>query len=306
MSAVSAFRDGVRRTIRGLDAWIMGPADDRAYGALRIGYALAAFAVLLDLWPFRNTLFADSGLFGGASPGQPLVPPNVFGIARSEGAVTVVLVVAALAIACLGLGIFPRAAAVVTYVWTLSYGATAPVSQSGFDTILRVVGFVIVLFPSYGPFRVLPYRPPDAPPRIYALRMIQWQLFLIYACTVWLKAPDPFWRNGEAVTYFMMSMFARFPNPAAADIGPAGALLDYGTLLIEITVPFLLWMRRTRWLGVLAGLALHVGIGVTSKLALFTLSIVPLYFAFFEREDFDRLARLFPRATPATERGIRT
>jgi hypothetical protein len=123
---------------------------------------------------------------------------------------------------------------------------------------------------------------------------------LIYVCTVWLKAPDQFWRNGDAITYFMMSMFARFPDPSLANIGPIGAVLDYGTLVIEATVPFLLWMRRTRFLGVFLGVCLHVGIGITSKLALFTVCIVPLYAAFFERRDFERIAGWFGRNAPNT------
>jgi hypothetical protein len=303
MRLLSLLASEPRRVAVAIDEWFFAPADDRAYAALRIGYAVAAFAVLVDFWQFRYTLLASTGLFGGATAGGgPLLPLNVLTLARSEMAVSGVMVVAGAAIVCLGLGVFPRTAAIATYVWTLSYAATAPVSQSGFDTILRVVGFVLVICPSFGPWRLGSSRHLRQPP-VYGLRLVQWQLMLIYVCTVWLKAPDQFWRNGEATTYFMLSMFARFPDPSLASIGPLGALLDYGTLLVETTVPFLLWMRRTRFLGVFLGVGLHVGIGVTSKLALFTVCILPLYFAFFERQDFDRIATWFGRGTERREPG---
>jgi hypothetical protein len=298
MRALTALFGEVRRLAVGIEEWFLGAADDRAYAALRIGYAFAAFAVLVDFWPFRYTLLASTGLFGGASMGAPLLPLNVFTWARSEGAVTAVMLVSGAAMVCLGFGVLPRAAAAITYLWTLSYAATAPASQSGFDTILRVIGFVLVIGPSFGPWRLGRHSPRAGPPPAYGLRLVQWQLMLIYVCTVWLKAPDPFWRNGEATTYFMMSMFARFPDPSLANIGPIGALLDYGTLLVETMVPFLLWMRRTRFLGVFLGVSLHVGIGVTSKLALFTVCILPLYAAFFERHDFDRIAIWLGRIPP--------
>ena len=297
MRALRGLSGVVRRGGAGIEDWLLGAADDRAYAALRIGYAIAALAVLVDFWPFRYSLLASTGLFGGATVHAPLFPLNVFVLARSEAAVSAVMIIAAAAMICLGLGVLPRAAAVVTYVWTLSYATTAPVSQSGFDTILRVVGFVLVVGPSFGPWRIGSYIPPRQPPPAYGLRLVQWQVMLIYVCTVWMKAPDPFWRNGEATTYFMMSMFARFPDPSFAYMGPLGALLDYGTLLIEVTVPFLLWMRRTRFLGLFLGVSLHVGIGLTSKLALFTVTIVPLYAAFFEREDFERIASWFGRGS---------
>ncbi|HVU03385.1 MAG TPA: HTTM domain-containing protein [Polyangiaceae bacterium] len=287
-----------RRALASVEEWFLGPADPRAYGVLRIGYAVSALCVLVDVFPSRHLLFADTGLFGGAEPGGPLFPLNVFRFVHGESAVTFTLLFFGAAIACLALGIVPRLAAAFTYLWTLSYYATAPASQSGFDTILRVVGFVMVIVPSHGSFRAFGAPSAEAAPPAYGLRFVQWQLMLVYLATVWLKAPDPFWRNGDAVTYFLMSMFARFPTAAAAHLGPLAGLFDYGTLFIEASVPFLLWMRRTRFLGVFLGVLLHVGIAATSRIALFSLTILSLYPAYLEAGDFDDLKRWFSREAP--------
>jgi hypothetical protein len=88
-----------------------------------------------------------------------------------------------------------------------------------------------------------------------------------------------------------MSMFSRHPTAAAAHLGAFGALLTYGTLLVEVSIPFLLWARRTRWLGVGLGAGLHIGIALTSELALFTLAMLPLYASYFEAADFDYIDR---------------
>jgi hypothetical protein len=281
----------LRRIASAIDDWFFGPADPRAYAALRIGYAVSCLAVLADIWPLRSTLLSSSGMFGG---GERRLSLNVFAWIHGDTAVTIAVLFFAAALACLALGIAQRLSAVAAYLWVCSYSATAPIALSGFDTILRVVGFVIVISPVV-PTWTLGRRSAgggsDCPPPSYGLRLVQWQVMLIYLCTVWLKAPDPFWRNGSAVPYFLMSMFARHPTSAAAHLGALGAAFTYGTLLIEVSVPFLLWMRKTRWLGVASGAALHLGIAATSDLALFTLAMLPLYAAFFEAQDFDEMAR---------------
>jgi hypothetical protein len=250
----------------------------------------------VDFWPLRHVLLATTGIFGGADL-ESAALTDVFRFARSEAAVTGMFVVAAAAIVALGLGFLPRFAAIVTYVWVLSYSDTASTALSGFDTILRCAGFVLVVSPQVPVWSIGPAwaKGRCSEPARYGLRMLQWQLMLIYVCTVWLKAPDEFWRRGEAITYFMMSMFARFPNPAFSHHAVLGGVLTYSTLLIEASLPFLLWNRRTRMLGVVLGAGLHLGIGLSARLALFTLAMVPLYAAFFETQDFAFVASWWPR-----------
>lgn len=275
-----------------VEEWFLGPADARAYAALRIGYACAGLAVLVDFWPLRLSLLSKAGMFGGAAPSLSS-PLNVFAWVHDDMGVTMVSLIAGVALVCLGLGVLPRLSAIVAYLWAVSYSATAAVALSGFDTILRVVGFVLAVSPTVDAWSLGRPTPRTAPPPAYGLRMVQWQVLLIYVCTVWLKAPDPFWRAGAAVPYFLMSIFARHPTAAAAHLGAIGALLTYGTLIVELSLPFLLWVRKTRWLGVGLGVGLHVGIALTSELALFTLAMLPLYTAYLEADDFERLSRWF-------------
>jgi hypothetical protein len=298
MSALRSLRSTALAAARGVEEWFFAPADPRAYAALRIGYGACALFVLVDLWPVRVALFGENGMFGGAvRAGFP--PLDVFAYARSDAAVTAVFVFVALAAAALALGVWQRAAALVVYAWAASYTMAAPVAQSGFDTILRVVGFAVAVSPTVTTWSVRPARACSAPPA-YGLRMVQWQVLLIYACTAWLKAPDPFWRDGEAISYFWMSMFSRFPSPVFAHYGVLGAVLTYSTLLIELALPFLLWVRKTRYLGIFLGVSLHFGIALTSKLALFSLAVTSLYVAFLEQHDFDRFAAwLGRRPAPA-------
>ncbi|MEI4861456.1 hypothetical protein Q8G41_28095, partial [Klebsiella pneumoniae] len=46
----------------------------------------------------------------------------------------------------------------------------------------------------------------------YGLRLMQWQLLIIYTITVWLKVPDQYWRNGQLLAYFSVSFYSRTPD----------------------------------------------------------------------------------------------
>jgi len=258
---------------------------------VRVTYAVAALSVLIDLFPLRQTLFANTSMFGGVQPEDPFRWLNLFSLVTSEAGVTVAFLAAGASMVALGLGIFPRASAAFIYLWVASYGQTTLVAQSGFDAVLRVVGFALVLGPQVTTWSV-GTRSPEKPVPAYGLRLIQWQLMLIYLCTAWLKAPDPFWRSGQQLPYFLMSMFARWPTAAVAHHPVVGALATYATLLTEAALPFLLWKRSTRAFGMFLGLALHGTIALTSRVALFSLSMIPLYLAFLETQDFESVVRI--------------
>jgi hypothetical protein len=279
-----------------LERWLMGPAEARTYAAVRIAFALAAAGIWLDLWSLREALFARSGSFG---PPRPLESSrlDLFQWVSSPAAVTALFVLVACAIVGLGLGVWQRLNAAIVYLWFVSYSTHAGLALGGFDTVGRLTSFVVLMSPAVSAFAI--WRPAGSEsPRVvpsYGLRMLQWQLMLIYWVTFWLKAPDRYWRSGEVISHFGVSMFARFPEPSFAELGVWDPLLSWGTLLIELTVPVLLWKRNTRWLGLFLGLCLHGAIALFGRLFLFSLTMVPLYLAFLERRDFELMARCFGR-----------
>jgi len=113
---------------------------------------------------------------------------------------------------------------------------------------------------------------------------------VLYTTTVWLKLPDGFWRSGQLLAYFSISQFSRTPdNLFLVRHEWLSALATYASLAIEASVPWLLWMKRTRPLAFAAGLGLHFVIGTTAKLGVFSLCMVPAYLSFLDRDDIDRI-----------------
>lgn len=281
-----------------------GPSDPRTYALVRIALSFAGLVNLVALWPYRHDYLASTGMISlnvvrNASRGG--FYSSVFFWVSSEAGVTVVVVVAALALVALGAGVWTRAAALVVFVWHVSYSLRAfPVLHS-WDSILRIYSFIVLVSPAGRLWSVAHWLRPkpsdseDAP--AYGLRLMQWQLYVIYLMTFWLKAPDPFWRNGQLLAYFSVSVFSRTPNGLFLVRHEwLSALGTYLSLAIEAGVPWLLSFRRTRALGFLAGFGLHFMVGATAMLGVFSVCMVAPYMAFIDRRDIDwltsRLSRL--------------
>lgn len=294
--------------VRKVVDFFWGPSDPRTYALVRIALATAGLVNLVDLWPYRHEYLASTGMVSldlirnGARGG---LYGSVFFWVTSETGVTAVVLLAALALLALGAGVWTRAAAALVFTWHVSYSLRAfPVLHS-WDSILRIYSFIVLVSPTgriWSASHVIRPDPRDAEPvPAYGLRLMQWQLFVIYLMTFWLKTPDPFWRNGQLLAYFSVSVFSRTPNELFLIRHEwLSAIGTYLSLAVEASVPWLLAFRRTRALGFLAGFGLHFMIGATAMLAVFSVCMIPPYMAFLDRRDIDWLVARFPRPKRAS------
>ncbi len=286
---------------RRLIDFFWGPADPRAYALVRIGLAIGGLLNLGDLWPHRFEFYASTGMvpLGAVHDAMRGIRyPSVFDYGDSEAATTAFFVVAALALLALGLGIFPRLAAALVYVWHLSASHRAPPILHGWDHILRAYSLIVLVSPMPRIW-MLRRGPRAASVPAYGLRMMQWQLAVIYLVTVWEKVPDPYWRNGQLLAYFSVSLFSRAPNTLFLVRHEwASALATYASLAIEASIPWLLWSRRTRMVGLLGGFALHVLVAATARITIFSTCVLVPYAAFLESADIDWFSALFRARSP--------
>lgn len=276
--------------------------DPRPYALVRMAIAIAALVNLVDLWPDRHAFFAETGMIDlavmkNAIGSDPYY--SVFHHITSESGVTAVFLIAAVAMVCLGVGLCTRISAIAVFVFHLSYTYRAFPCLHGWDTLLRVFSFLVMLSPVSAVWALdrlwmkrlgwISSESRRVP--CYGLTLMKIQVVVIYLQTVWLKVDDEFWRNGEFFSYFMMSMYSRFPDPAWAGWTTLSSVMTYSTLLIELAVPFLLLFPTTRGIGFLLGFGLHFGIAVTSVLHVFSVAMMATYFAFLDGREIDALWR---------------
>ena len=303
--------------MRTISEWLGFPArlflrceDERIYAVMRMGFAGAALMNLIFLWPHRHVFFSDAGMFDANTMHAHTEPVyfSVFAFAGSGAAVTCCMVVTALALVMLFAGIATRIAAFCVLLWHLSYIARATPATTGWDMVLRSYSFLILVSP-IGKCWTLPALlrgrgkiPPAMVPR-YGLVLMRLQLVVIYwqAVLARLALPDPnYWINGEFMSYFMLSHHARWPGPWVLEYGGLLTFATYATQIAETTIPVLLWVKKTRWWGMLMGFSLHAGICVFARdLGLFFLAMMMTYPAFLRTGDIEavqgRVKRLLTR-----------
>ena len=275
--------------------------DERIYAMIRIAFATVALLNLIFLWPHRHVFFSESGMVDPDTAQRQAYPMylSIFALSDSEAAVTGVMVVTALALLALIAGIGTRLAAAWVLVWHISYMARAPLPLAGWDAVLRCFSFLVFVSPM-GKCWTLPAflrgQAAMLPARVsrHGLMLMRLQVLVIYwqAVLARILHPDPYWGNGEFLSYFMLSHHARWPGTWVLEYGSLMALGTYIIQLGETAIPVLLWVKKTRWWGALLGTALHVGISIFARdLELFCLSMMMTYLAFLRIEDVEGFAR---------------
>jgi uncharacterized membrane protein YphA (DoxX/SURF4 family) len=273
------------------------PTDPRVYALARIGFAISALWNLLEYWPMRDECFVAGGTLSTAAVRQMNGPryPSLLYWFDSPSGVTLFFIVAMLAAACMALGFMTRLAAIVTFVVMLSYSYRAYAVTSGNDVLLRVFSMLLAISPIDRAWALDEHMrrrrgyPAVLSVPAYGLALMRLQVFVIYQQTVWLKSGDAFWRRGDLMAYFLMSMYARYPVRQWANWESLSAVLTYTTVLIELAVPWLLLFRRTRAFGFVLGFGMHISIAILSKLALFSFTMLSTYLVFLDRQDVDAL-----------------
>ena len=281
----------VRNFLEGL---LLAPTDGRIYACVRIAFASAALANLLLLWPERGCFLTDGGMIDQEATRQAYIWPylTVFDWCRDDTSVAIFMLLSAAAMIMLLVGKMQRLAALLTYVWHVSYTARAATALCGWDELLRSVSFLLLLAPLPAIWSLDKPGVEAAAPKSYGLTLMRFQLLVIYWQTVLERLDDKFWLSGEFMGYYLLSQHARWPAPWLVDFDMSLRVLTYLILIVEAVLPLLLISRKWHRVGMLSGFLLHFGIFVTSyNLLMFLLAMMVLYVAFLRTEDINWMSR---------------
>jgi hypothetical protein len=171
-----------------------------------------------------------------------------------------------------------------------------PPLACGYEVILVIFSLIMLISPLSGPWSIdalIEKRKtkttfcPLAPS--YGIFLLQWQVFLIYFSTAFYKVLKPSWQNGETVFYYLSSFYGRFSPETLWPYRELLFILSDLTMIIEFTLPFLLWNKKTRWFGLFIGIGFHLSIGALSRLSIFSIVIIATYSCFLDSYDLNRL-----------------
>lgn len=263
--------------------------------ALRVMFGVVVLAWGLALLVDLESFFMSSRV----------LPPTTYsanrlGVLRFwDGDVAVIVVYLALMVGALAMvfGRWLRLAAPVTWLAFMSLGLDAPAIDNAGDQLLRIWAAYLAIYALLTPSPLWSASPLRRGGQFslaptWVVRMFQLQLTVIYVATIVEKLPGETWRAGTAVYYaFALDDFARFPVPNVL----AGSLvlsniLTWLTVALELSLPFLLWTRRTRRFAIVAGVGLHVGFDYALRVGFFLPAMAIGYVAFVRPEEVVAIA----------------
>jgi hypothetical protein len=296
---------------RNIEPFFFAVTNATGFGLMRIAWALTAFAFLLLQW---SDVVDDYSVEGFLPPSiEALVVRQAWRITIfdyvDQGAFVFVMYLALLILLILSaLGVFTRLSTVLSVALIFSFHERNTLMLSGGDTVIRNVGFILAVAPCVDGLsvdRVLARRrqgtgsgPSVAVMPMWPVRLLQWQLIVIYVTAAWWKLLGSTWLNGTAIAILLHHpRFARVSPQVTdrflvlAEAATAATLLFEGAWLFLLVprslVPKHLRLIPLKRVLIATGMVFHLAIFVLLDVGSFSFAMIACYFGLLTEEDFE-------------------
>jgi predicted DCC family thiol-disulfide oxidoreductase YuxK len=222
---------------------------------------------------------------------------------------------------CTMIGLRTRVATVAGVLLLFSFHERNTFILGGGDTLLRNIGFILMIAPGIGAFSVDRARtgwkewkktrrtlPPVEMP-IWPWRLLLWQMIVLYVTSTWTKLLGTMWMDGTAIQSTLHHpAFARWPFWLTDPLMPLLPVSDYLALLFQISWLLLLVPKAVtdllpssfrrfplRRILLIGGIFFHGGIFLLMDAGVFSLAVFVAYLGLLREDDIDWLKKLFNR-----------
>jgi hypothetical protein len=280
---------GGRRAAAIGDAWRhywFTPIPPHVYALLRVLFGALGSVYLL--------IVSDLDAFWtleGLVPGGETEFKSFFRAAGSEAVGPRLLYFASLAsFACMTIGLKTWATVPMSLVAALLQVSWNSLPLSGAHVVIKGVLFCLIWADCGSVWSLDAWidrrRGRGQPPRLYPiapLRLIRFQIGLIYLSAGLWKLYSPLWRDGSALYYVLNNnLFHRFPYSLSSEwVGPL-TLLTYATLVWELGFAPAMFHPISRRVFLVIGIFMHVGMAAVLELGLFSYAMLCSYVAFLD------------------------
>ncbi len=187
---------------------------------------------------------------------------------------------------CLIFGFFSRAAAIVAWFLHLAAANSGGPLTYGFDNFTTIGLFYLMIAPL--PDRWSLDRRWHSGSRAdthilgFHRRLLQVHLCLVYFFSGLTKSFGAGWWNGDNAWYALtLPSYAQWPISWVAKLAPVLPAIGIFVFALELSYPFLIWSKRSRYFVLAAICILHGATGLMMGMWLFTLVMLVLNLAAF-------------------------
>lgn len=277
-----------------------------AVALYRIFFGIIQTIFVLLLTEEMSVWFGEKGILGNqtVSNFNGSVRLNVLNFDPANPHLLMALfVIFFLASICLVLGYKTRLAAIVSFILYSSLYHRDPFLFNSGDTYMRVSCFWLIFSaagqalsldswlenkrkglvdPMFTDFKY-------APVSMWAYRLLQLQLALVYLHTMVCKFWGPVWYDGTAVYYSSrIEDLIRVKLPYVFENLWTINLLTWGTLILETGLFTLIWIKELRYYVIACAIIFHLIIDLHMNIPLFEWEMIISYVLFIEAKHLER------------------
>jgi hypothetical protein len=287
----------MKEFLQKLGSWFFEEGDPRVAAALRISVSALVLLILWDFYPVMPLLFGHRGMMGTMEPVLQRLTGIQYFLFRHDSPLELQLWFwASVTFAAMAMvGFLTRFSFLLTFVSMMLFRERGPFMTFGADLVLNCIA-VWLLFLDSGRvwsvdqlLRSRTVRALRTRIELWPVKAIQIQVALIYLVTGLKKLQTIPWQDGSAVYYAVHVGNVLKGQPASWIVHHHGlmALMNYATLCIELTVPFMLFFRSLRIWAVGAAFLMHTGIDMFMSIRFFSLAMYVGYVSFLDAEDWN-------------------
>lgn len=301
-----------------IDRLFFAPVSTKGFGLMRIAFGLIALGSFLPQWTSITRFYSDDGILPRTLLDQFLRTEMRFTVFEWIGDPTLVFLVYLFFLACLvfvTLGIFTRPAVFASVLLMFSFHERTPMILAGGDTLIRHIGFVLLLSPCHRSYslwnlhrrlRIFLKTRKEAPALTmpaWPYRLLLWQVIMMYVGSAWTKFLGSMWWDGSAMGITIHhEHFARFPDWFTDRLALWSPFFSHLTLAIQLLWPLILVLPivhfffpvirrhittgRIKRLAILGGIVIHGGILILMEVGSFSWVVFAAYIGLLLEEDF--------------------
>lgn len=277
------------------------PVSPLPFAVFRILYgALVLVLLCLQLFPDREFWYGANGIGNPELAVKYFWRQPIFDLLNLTGVgadgLLLFFSVAILAALFVTIGLGTRYSAWVLFMCLISLQYHFPWNSNGGDCFVRIAALFLACSQAgeclsvdrwwkqkYAPEKVVDKAWP------WAQRLFQIQLGIVYWQTTAAKLSGDQWIDGTAIWYATrLDDLMRFQIPFLFDSLLMSKLFTWSTLVVEVSLWTLIWVKECRYWVLLAGFFLHAGIDIFLSLPLFEWVFMAAYITFVEPEDLQR------------------
>lgn len=262
----------------------------------RIVWAGMLFCYFLMDLTNVNDFYGSHAILSHATVAQEFQFPhlNIFQYLKQTNEVAMgLMVVYGISLVMSMFGLFTRYSLIIAFICMTSLHQRNIFLLSSSETLMRVMTILLICSPCGHSFSIDSllgrYYPTFQQKRtwpVWALRLIQIQLSVIYLWTFIHKLKGETWIDGTAVYYATrLEGMTNFTIPILMDSPIFLKLATWGTLLTEFSLGVLIWVKPIRKYVIALGVVFHLGIEYLMSIPFFELSMIVLLMNFFTPEE---------------------